>query len=124
MSCHPSWVGMKGEMPVHTAFIRIKVNPGMADRVADAMRSLVAPTLAEPGCLTYEFYRDHDDPSLFLCFEHWTTREALDKHGTAPHVEAFLREFGSSVEKWEQNHASALTPSARLACGGGEEPAG
>jgi quinol monooxygenase YgiN len=43
---------------VHTAFIRVKVTPAAADRAAAAMRQLVEPTLAEPGCVTYEFYRD------------------------------------------------------------------
>lgn len=94
---------------MHTAFIRVKVDPTAADRAALAMLALVEPTLAEPGCVTYEFYRDHDDPSLFLCFEHWQSRQALDAHGSTPHVTAFLAEFGPVIERWESNHASALT---------------
>ncbi|MFE3291926.1 putative quinol monooxygenase [Rhodococcus sp. NPDC059234] len=93
---------------MHTAFIRVKVNPSAADRAARAMRDLVAPTLAEPGCHTYEFYRDLDDPSLFHCFEHWTSRQALDDHGSTPHVQSFLAEFGPVIERWESNHTSAL----------------
>ncbi|MGW2661501.1 putative quinol monooxygenase [Nocardia tengchongensis] len=93
---------------VHTAFIRIKVDPAAADQVAQAMLTLTAPTFAEPGCHTYEFYRDNDDPSLFLCFEHWDSRQALDDHGSTPHVQTFLTEFGPHIQVWEQNHTTAL----------------
>ena len=59
---------------MHTAFIRVKVAPETAEQAAMAMHKLVEPTLAEPGCITYEFYRDLDDPAVFHCFEHWDSR--------------------------------------------------
>ncbi|WP_375234356.1 MULTISPECIES: antibiotic biosynthesis monooxygenase [unclassified Mycobacteroides] len=37
---------------MHTAFIRVKVSPDAADRAAQATLELVAPTRAEPGCIT------------------------------------------------------------------------
>ncbi|MFF2556477.1 putative quinol monooxygenase [Nocardia sp. NPDC058058] len=93
---------------MHTAFIRLKVTADVADRAAAAMPALAAATKTEPGCHTYEFYRDLDDPTLFHCFEHWTNRQALDEHGTTPHVTAFLTEFGPAIELWESNHATAV----------------
>lgn len=93
---------------MHTAFIRVKVHPDHADHAARAMGDLVEPTLAEPGCITYEFYRDLDEPGLFHCFEHWSDRQALDDHGDTPHVRAFLAEFGPVIERWESNHTAAL----------------
>ncbi|MDH6244373.1 putative quinol monooxygenase [Mycobacterium sp. OTB74] len=87
---------------MHTAFIRVKVAPETADQAAAAMRKLVQPTLAEPGCITY------DDPALFHCFEHWDSREAMDLHGTTAHVATFLSEMGPLIEKWEYNHTAAL----------------
>ncbi len=93
---------------MHTAFIRIKVRADSAERVAEAMRALVAPTLAEKGCHAYTFYRDLDEPSLFLCFERWSSRADLDAHGSTTHVQAFLLEFGPLIERWESNHATAL----------------
>ncbi len=93
---------------MHTAFVRIKVNPAKTAAIGEAMRALVAPTLAEPGCISYEFYRDCEDPSLFLCFEHWEDREALDRHGSTAHVLRFLNEFGGDIERWDVNHTRAL----------------
>jgi len=68
-----------------------------------------ASTLAEPGCITYEFYRDLDDPGLFHCFEHWDTRQSLDDHGSTVHVRAFLDEFGPVIEQWESHHTVGLS---------------
>lgn len=93
---------------MHTAFIRIKVREDCAERVAAAMRRLVAPTLAEKGCHVYAFYQDMEDPSLFLCFEQWDSRADLEAHGATAHVQAFLRDFGPLIERWESNHATAL----------------
>lgn len=97
------------DTPMHTAFIRIKVRTDSAESVAAAMRALVAPTLAEQGCHVYSFYRDLDDPSLFLCFEQWASRADLDAHGSTAHVQAFLHAFGPVIERWESNHATTLT---------------
>jgi quinol monooxygenase YgiN len=93
---------------MHTAFIRITVEPSAADSVAAAMEQIVEPTRAEPGCLTYEFYRDLEDPAVFMCFEHWESAGALADHGKTPHVEKFLRELGPHITKWEPNYTSRL----------------
>lgn len=54
-------------------------------------------------------FRDLDDPALFRCFEHRDTRQALDDHGTTPHVRAFLNEFGPVIERWESHHTVGLS---------------
>ncbi|MBP1162207.1 antibiotic biosynthesis monooxygenase [Rhodococcus sp. PvR099] len=49
---------------MHTAFIRVKVAPAAADRAALAMLALVEPTLAEPGCVTYELWESNHASTL------------------------------------------------------------
>ena len=93
---------------MHTAIVRITVDPSAADSIAAAMEELVEPTRAEPGCLTYEFYRDLEDPAVFICFEHWESADALAEHGKTPHVEKFLGELGPHITKWEPNYLSRL----------------
>lgn len=34
----------------------------------------------EPGCHSYRFYGDSDDPNSFLLIGEWETREAWDRH--------------------------------------------
>ncbi|MFI6316212.1 putative quinol monooxygenase [Nonomuraea sp. NPDC050556] len=76
-----------------TAVARLRARPGYEDRVREQALSLVAPTLAEPGCLSYRPYVDPLDPGAWLVFEEWDDRSSFDKHLTSPHmVEAFEAE--------------------------------
>ena len=40
----------------------------------------VAPTRAEAGCINYDFHVDAADPCVFVFYENWTDRAALDAH--------------------------------------------
>lgn len=95
---------------MHTAFIKLRVPADQAERTEQAMLTLVEPTLAEPGCVTYEFYRDLDEAGTFHCFEHWRSRDDFDAHGSMPHIRTFLEEFGPIIELWESHHATAVEP--------------
>ena len=71
-----------------TIVASIKAVPEKADLVKAALEKLIAPTLAEDGCLQYDLHQDNDNPALFLFFENWTTRDAWQKHMQAPHIAA------------------------------------
>lgn len=65
----------------------MKAKPGKETEVEQALRGLVAPTHAEPGCLRYALHRAFDDPTRLVLIERWKTREDLDKHFTSPHMQ-------------------------------------
>jgi len=67
----------------------IKAKEGTAEKTKQALEALVTPTRAEEGCINFDFYQGTEDKGLFMFFETWTTREALDKHMQAPHIKAF-----------------------------------
>jgi quinol monooxygenase YgiN len=67
----------------------IKAKEGTAEKTKQALEALVTPTRAEDGCIDFDLHQAADDKSLFMLFENWTTREALDKHMQAPHIKAF-----------------------------------
>jgi quinol monooxygenase YgiN len=50
----------------------------------------VAPTRAEAGCINYDFHVDAADPCVFVFYENWTDRAALDAHLAMPHLQAAL----------------------------------
>ena len=63
------------------------------DRVAEldaTLQALLAPTRAEPGCLTYDLHRDPEDPGHFMFYETWRDQAALDAHLARPHIVRFL----------------------------------
>jgi len=53
------------------------------------MRTVIAATLAEPGCRAYSYAEDIAEPALFRVTELWDTREALSAHFATPHMKAW-----------------------------------
>lgn len=47
---------------------------------------MLAATRAEPGCLSYRFYQDVEDPNAFTFVEEWASADALDGHFRSAHV--------------------------------------
>lgn len=78
-----------------TVIAVIRAKGGMGEKTKQALEALVTPTRAEEGCIDFDFYQDVDDKGLFMFFENWTNREALDKHMQAPHIKAFGGQAGS-----------------------------
>lgn len=60
--------------------------PGREGDLAAALQKLVAPTLAEAGCLNYDLHRDLLEPGRFLFYENWKTRGHWDAHMESPHL--------------------------------------
>lgn len=63
----------------------LKAKPGQEQALQDAIMTCVAPTRAEPGNVNYDLHRSTDDPSVFVIYEGWTGRDALDSHFETPH---------------------------------------
>ena len=61
------------------------------DETRDELRRIladqVAPTRAEAGCVNYDFHVDVTDPNVFVFYENWRTRDDLDAHLKAPHLQ-------------------------------------
>lgn len=63
------------------------------DKVEDtkgALLSLVEPTRAEEGCISYDLFQSNDDPSEFVTVEEFTNDAAVDAHMQTEHVGAAL----------------------------------
>ena len=62
---------------------------------------MIATTLKEEGCISYQLNRDLDQPRRFVWTEEWESRELLHKHAAAPHITAILTEIPDLVESAE-----------------------
>jgi quinol monooxygenase YgiN len=58
---------------------------GEEENVRAALERLARPTREEPGCLMWQPHRDPDDPRVFLIYEQYRDKEALDAHGSSEH---------------------------------------
>ncbi len=71
-------------------FARFHARDGKEDAVATALRDVLSPTRAEPGCRAAQAYRSTRDPRLFFIHSRWTDEAAFDRHAELPHTVRFL----------------------------------
>ncbi|MFJ1758388.1 putative quinol monooxygenase [Kitasatospora sp. NPDC088134] len=69
-----------------TAIALLKAAPGAEEKVRAQALSLVEPSRAEPGNLSYQAYVHPEDPSAWLVFEEWADRAAFEAHLSSPHL--------------------------------------
>lgn len=69
-----------------TIVATIEALPGHETAVEKALKEVVAPTLAESGCLQYDLHQDLEKPGRFLFYENWATREEWDAHMESAHL--------------------------------------
>jgi quinol monooxygenase YgiN len=81
-----------------TVYARFKAKEGKTDEVKRALSGLISPTRAEEGCISYDLHQSTDDPSQFMFYETWTTKEAIDRHMQTPHVSALVARVDELVE--------------------------
>ncbi len=67
---------------------------GQEDRLRTALEGMVEPSLAEPGCISYQPFVAPDDPAHMVIVEEWTGGEALDEHFRTPHFEHVAEVLG------------------------------
>ena len=84
-----------------TIVARIKARPGQENALATELAKLVAPTLAEAGCLQYDLHRDLEDPANFLFFENWATKQQWLAHMESPHLQAYEAAADEMVEVFD-----------------------
>lgn len=82
------------------AFIlKAKTRPDMSDAFEQLFRPYVEPSRQEPGCIEYHMLRDKEDPSLFVFFEVWADKAALDVHSALPHMAEFFENRMQYLER-------------------------
>ena len=63
-----------------TITIRIQVKPGMEEQFKQEYLSIVTLTLDEEGCISYNLYQSQTDPSVFMLYENWVSKQDYHQH--------------------------------------------
>ena len=71
-------------------FARFHARAGEEGAVAAAIREVVPPSRAEPGCRMIEAYRATGEPRLFYIHSRWVDEAAFDRHAGLAHTVRFL----------------------------------
>ena len=74
--------------------------PGKPDKraeIAAALGTCAVSSRTDPGCQSYAFYSDVENPDSYASIETWDSQAELDAHMQTPHVAALLAAIGDLV---------------------------
>jgi quinol monooxygenase YgiN len=63
----------------------------MEEKVKQELFSLLGPTRAEAGCVSYDLHQSVEDKSFFMFYESWVSKKDLDEHLAMPHMKSHLK---------------------------------
>lgn len=72
-----------------TMIATFEPSPGQEQRLKEELNAMIAPSLAEAGCLGYRPLVDPNRPGSMVIIEEWAGDEALQLHSTTPHFKHF-----------------------------------
>lgn len=76
----------------------MRAKDGKQDELRAALQSLLEPTRAESGCVTYNLHQGLEDPSIFVFHEVWASPEALGAHMQTPHLQQAMGSLPTLVD--------------------------
>ena len=79
-------------------FARFHAREGQAEAVAAAIRDVVAPSRAEPGCRVIGAHVSVRDPRLFWIHSRWIDEAAFEIHAGLPHTVRFLERVQTLID--------------------------
>jgi quinol monooxygenase YgiN len=79
-----------GKMPAEiTVVARFRARGGMEKELRELLLSLIEPSRSDEGCIDYDLHQSIEEPTIFVFYENWSSREHLNRHSATPHVQAF-----------------------------------
>ena len=78
---------------MYTIIGTVTARPETRAELHALLTAQVTPTRAEPGCINYDFHVDAADPCIFVFYENWTSRAALDTHLAMPHLQPLFSQL-------------------------------
>ena len=92
-----------------TIVAHIYAKTDSVDLVKAELSKLVAPTLAEEGCLQYDLHQDNENPEHFMFFENWENRDLWQKHMDAPHIGVYQKATEGAVDHFTLHEMSFVS---------------
>ncbi|RAU99559.1 putative quinol monooxygenase [Paenibacillus sp. YN15] len=78
---------------------RLYVKPECVEAFLEKSKALVAGSQAEEGNISYNLFRQTDEPETFIVVEEWKDMAAIDFHNSTPHFTGFFAEAGGCFAK-------------------------
>jgi len=84
-----------------TLIVAMRARPGRESDLEKELKSLVACSRSERGCLAYDLHASSDVPGLFLLREVWTSMRHHQKHWETVHMKKWSEKKAALVETRE-----------------------
>ncbi len=72
-----------------TVVARFRAKAGMEEDLKKLLLALIEPSRFDEGCINYDLHQAIDDPTLFIFYENWQSKQQLDDHSTTSHIRHF-----------------------------------
>ncbi|NQU12739.1 MAG: antibiotic biosynthesis monooxygenase [Desulfobacteraceae bacterium] len=77
---------------------KLKAKSGKAEEMEKTLREMVSKVEQEEGTLAYTLHRSQNDPTLFLLYERYQDKNALDFHSATPYFKELLNVMGPLLD--------------------------
>jgi quinol monooxygenase YgiN len=75
---------------------QLEAKPAFSTEFRAALTPLIAATVQEPGCHSYQLHQSQDNPHSWMLYEVWESQDALKAHQQQAHFIAFV----ANTEHW------------------------
>ncbi|WOT05766.1 putative quinol monooxygenase [Shewanella youngdeokensis] len=69
---------------------------------------LIDITRAEDGCINYDLHQDNNNPTHFMFYENWTSRELWQAHMANQHLADYMAATDGAVESFTVNEMTQI----------------
>ena len=90
-------MGIANRMKTLYIFARFDPLPGKRDQLRRELEAVLAPTLAEEGCIRINLFESFGDPDCFYIHSEWIDEAAFEAHAEFPHMKRFLGLVGDPL---------------------------
>lgn len=80
-----------------TIVANIHAHPDKIDLVKAELEKLIPITLVEEGCIQYDLHQNNENPTHFMFYENWESRELWQTHMNTPHIAAYMKATEGAV---------------------------
>ncbi|MDJ0591225.1 MAG: putative quinol monooxygenase [Pleurocapsa sp. MO_226.B13] len=84
-----------------TVVAKFKAKSGSETAFYQELLKLIAPTLAEEGCLNYDLHRSIEDNTVLLFYENWASKSVWEQHMESEHIKTFQRNTEGMIDNSE-----------------------
>ena len=95
-------------MATLTIVANIKAKAEKVELVKSELLKLIDITRAEKGCINYDLHQDNDNPSHFLFYENWESRDLWQAHMDNQHLKEYLDATEGAVEEFTVNEMTQI----------------